>query len=156
MATRYRRDLTYRDFEVSKAVKRGIIELKKDVEGAGFASPLPIEVWDLKADDTQKITPIPKVSSWYLSAGGEWKLNNLQYISQDYYMIDKRDMRRVCGFVHIKEAEVLHVLYRMSILAVHGSFAKPLTRFLIGDKEMYLLEMKRLAPEGHIGHLKYN
>lgn len=158
MATTHRKDLTKADFDIVKEFKRGLIALTGYNTPDGGRVPYKIEqVWQTMWRTWKEL---PRVPTWYEDMRGEWKFSALKEAKEIYQVITKRHFRNICNYIHYTEGEVLHVLYRFALIAVHGSPRQVLRRWDLSAKfgpdfaDCYLLELKRLSKSGTIANRK--
>jgi len=127
----HRRDLVEADFALMAMLKGAIWQLVKrgqltiyGTQDRGFQFPV-----------------------WYETAGLGWRFLKLKQSNKECVLIYKKDFRRLCRFVKLKESEVLNHFYKFSMLAVRDGSDRPKKcRFIdnINVYQCYVIEKRRM------------
>ena len=155
MAGRYRTDLTYTDFEIAKKFKHNF--LKYGFHKKGPKGPLK---FTFEVDEIQHGKACRPF--WELDNNEDWQFAYLRPSDAYYFRINKKHFRKLVRriklrFDGIKQRisvdVVVQVLFKFGLMAVHQEGEKILFRFDSPhqEEEFYLLEKRRMRPEGNIG-----
>lgn len=100
--TLHRDDIDHKDFKLLAQFCHALKTLE-DCNGLAL-------YWELGT--TELALPV-----WYQSGTG-WQLSRYKMFSKDAIGIETQEFRRICRYLKVKEAHLVDVLFRFSILAV--------------------------------------
>lgn len=101
MSTLHRRDIDFLDLQRLARFCRAL-QILKDESGHLPWILGTVEMW---------------LPLWY-SAGKDWKFSKFRPFHREAFGIPTASMRRICRYLGIRESELIHLLFRLSMLAV--------------------------------------